>query len=147
MHVGIHSSVAGWSAGGIGCVIWAKRNGCPARAGPPASGSPRDAHALNLPGPRFRPLAHDLNIVRYVRRPPHIEFWRVLHGQWDIPQKRREFYSFLTQLSAKILNTGKSAFEIVLQIDDGLEAYSNPQQGFGDSRCGTLLGRNAAVRR
>ncbi len=51
----------------------------------PASGSPRYAHELNLPGLRFWPLAHYPYLVFYVERTEHIDVWRVLHGQRDIP--------------------------------------------------------------
>lgn len=51
----------------------------------PAAGSPRYAHELNLPGLRAWPLAHYPYLVFYVERPDHIDVWRVLHGQRDIP--------------------------------------------------------------
>jgi len=51
----------------------------------PASGSPRYAHELNLPGLRFWPLARYPHLVYYIERPQHIDAWRVLHGQRDIP--------------------------------------------------------------
>lgn len=51
----------------------------------PATGSPRYAHALNLPGLRCWPLARYPHIVFYVERLQHIDVWRVLHGQADIP--------------------------------------------------------------
>ena len=47
----------------------------------PATGSPRYAHELNLPGLRFWPLANYPHLVFYVERPEHIDVWRVLHGQ------------------------------------------------------------------
>jgi toxin ParE1/3/4 len=50
----------------------------------PATGSPRYAHELNLPGLRLWPLAHYPHLVFYVERPEHIDVWRVLHGQSDI---------------------------------------------------------------
>ena len=56
----------------------------------PASGSPRYAHALNLPGLRFWPLARYPHLVFYVERPEHIDVWRVLHGQRDIPAWMQE---------------------------------------------------------
>jgi DNA polymerase-3 subunit epsilon len=43
------------------------------------------AHELNLSGLRFWPLARYPHLVFYVERPQHIEVWRVLHGQRDIP--------------------------------------------------------------
>ena len=51
----------------------------------PASGSPRYAHELNLPGLRSWPLKRYPYIVVYVERPDCIDVWRVLHGQRDIP--------------------------------------------------------------
>lgn len=52
----------------------------------PATGSPRYAHELNLPGLRFWPLSRYPHLVFYVERPDHIDVWRVLHGKQDIPQ-------------------------------------------------------------
>lgn len=51
----------------------------------PATGSPRYAHELNLPGLRAWPLTRYPHLVFYVERADHIEVWRVLHGQRDIP--------------------------------------------------------------
>ena len=51
----------------------------------PATGSPRYAHELNLPGLRAWPLKRYPHIVFYVERPDYIDVWRVLHGQRDIP--------------------------------------------------------------
>ena len=51
----------------------------------PASGSPRYAHELNLPGLRFWPLARYPHLVFYTEHSDHIDVWRVLHGQRDIP--------------------------------------------------------------
>lgn len=50
----------------------------------PATGSPRSAHELNLPGLRFWSLARYPHLVFYVERSEHIDVWRVLHGQRDI---------------------------------------------------------------
>lgn len=55
------------------------------RARNPATGSLRYAYALNLPGLRFWPLTHYPHLVCYVEQPDHIDVWRVLHGQRDIP--------------------------------------------------------------
>lgn len=52
----------------------------------PATGSPRYAHELNLPGLRFWPLTRYTHLVFYVKRPDHIDVWRVLHGTQDIPK-------------------------------------------------------------
>ena len=51
----------------------------------PATGSSRYAHELNLPGLRFWPLARYPHLVFYIERKDHIDVWRVLHGQRDIP--------------------------------------------------------------
>lgn len=51
----------------------------------PATGSPRYAHELNLAGLRSWPLTPYPYLVFYVERPDHIDVWRVLHGQRDIP--------------------------------------------------------------
>jgi len=56
----------------------------------PATGSPRYAHELNLPRLRCWPLARDPHLVFYVERPDHIDVWRVLHGQLEIPAWMRE---------------------------------------------------------
>jgi toxin ParE1/3/4 len=51
----------------------------------PATGSPRYAHELDLPGLRSWPLKRYPHIVFYVERSDHVDVWRVLHGQRDIP--------------------------------------------------------------
>lgn len=51
----------------------------------PATGSPRYAHELDLPGLRFWSLTHYPHLVFYIERPDHIDVWRVLHGKRDIP--------------------------------------------------------------
>lgn len=51
----------------------------------PATGSPRYAHELNLPGLRAWPLTRYQHLVFYVEHPGHVDVWRVLHGQRDIP--------------------------------------------------------------
>jgi toxin ParE1/3/4 len=56
----------------------------------PATGSPRYAHELNLPGLRAWPLTRYPHLVFYVERPDHIDVWRVLHGQRDIPAWMQE---------------------------------------------------------
>lgn len=56
----------------------------------PASGSPRYAHELNLPDLRFWPLKRYPYLVFYVERDDHIDVWRILHGQRDIPAWMRE---------------------------------------------------------
>lgn len=56
----------------------------------PASGSPRYAHELNLPGLRFWLLRRFPYLVFYIERDDHLDVWRVLHGQRDIPVWMRE---------------------------------------------------------
>lgn len=51
----------------------------------PATGSPRYAHALNLPGLRHWGLSKYPYLVFYVKGPDHIDVWRVLHAECDIP--------------------------------------------------------------
>jgi toxin ParE1/3/4 len=56
----------------------------------PASGSPRYAQELNLPGLRAWPLDRFPYLVFYVERQDHVDLWRVLHGRRDIPDWLRE---------------------------------------------------------
>jgi toxin ParE1/3/4 len=51
----------------------------------PASGSPRYAHELNIPGLRFWPLTRFPYLVFYFEHDDHVDVWRVLQGQRDIP--------------------------------------------------------------
>lgn len=50
-----------------------------------ASGSPRYAHELDLPGLRTWSLQRYPHLVFYVEHDDHIDVWRVLHGMRDIP--------------------------------------------------------------
>jgi toxin ParE1/3/4 len=56
----------------------------------PATGSPRCAHELNLPGLRSWPLTRYPHIVFYLERPDHIDVWRLLHGKQNIPAWMQE---------------------------------------------------------
>lgn len=56
----------------------------------PATGSPRYAHELNLQGLRAWLLSRYPHFVFYVERPDHIDVWRVLYGQRDIPAWMQE---------------------------------------------------------
>ena len=56
----------------------------------PATGSPRYAHELDLPGLRSWPLKRYPYLVFYVERDDHLDIWRVLHGERDIPVRMRE---------------------------------------------------------
>ena len=51
----------------------------------PASGSPRYAHELNLPGLRLWPLTRFPYLVFYFERDDCVDVWRVLDGQRDVP--------------------------------------------------------------
>ncbi len=51
----------------------------------PATGSPRYGHELDLPGLRAWKLSPYPYLVFYVETPDHIDVWRVLHAQCDIP--------------------------------------------------------------
>ena len=51
----------------------------------PALGSPRYAHQLGLADMRFWSLGRYPCLVFYVEREEHIDVWRVLHEQRDIP--------------------------------------------------------------
>ena len=56
----------------------------------PATGSPRYGHDLQLPGLRSWPLTRYPHLIFYVERADHIDVWRVLHGQRDIPAWMQE---------------------------------------------------------
>jgi toxin ParE1/3/4 len=51
----------------------------------PAIGSPRYAHELELPGLRSRKIARFPYLIFYLERDDHIDVWRIIHGQRDIP--------------------------------------------------------------
>jgi toxin ParE1/3/4 len=57
----------------------------------PAAGSPRYAHELALPGLRCHRLKRFPYLVFYVERGEHIDIWRVLHAQRDIPGSMQEY--------------------------------------------------------
>jgi toxin ParE1/3/4 len=56
----------------------------------PATGSPRYAHELSLPGLRSWPLSRYPYLVFYLEQPDHIDVWRVLHQERDIPAWMRK---------------------------------------------------------
>ena len=56
----------------------------------PGTGSPRYAHELNLPHLRVWSLKRFPYLVFYMERPDHIDVWRVLHKQRDIPNWLQE---------------------------------------------------------
>ena len=51
----------------------------------PGTGSQRYGHELNLPGLRSWPLKRYPYLIFYVERIDHIDVWRVLHAQRNIP--------------------------------------------------------------
>jgi toxin ParE1/3/4 len=51
----------------------------------PASGSPPYAHALDLPGLRCWSSTRYPFLIFHVERDDHVDVWRVLHGERDIP--------------------------------------------------------------
>ncbi|MDA0236619.1 MAG: type II toxin-antitoxin system RelE/ParE family toxin [Proteobacteria bacterium] len=51
----------------------------------PGKGSPRSGHELDLPDLRSWRLSRYPYLVFYVERADHIDVWRVLHGERDIP--------------------------------------------------------------
>lgn len=53
----------------------------------PASGSPRYALELNLPGLRSWRLSPHPYLVFYLERAGYIDVWRVLHARRDIPER------------------------------------------------------------
>jgi len=56
----------------------------------PGSGSPHWGHDLNLPGLRSHRLKRFPYIVFYLDRDDHVDVWRVLHAQRDIPSWMQE---------------------------------------------------------
>ena len=56
----------------------------------PASGSPRYAHELDIPGLRCLPVGKFPHLVFYVEGVAGTDVWRVLHGARDIPAWMRE---------------------------------------------------------
>ena len=55
----------------------------------PATGSPRHALELDIPGLRFRPVEKFPYLVFYVGRETEIDVWRAPHGTRDIPARMR----------------------------------------------------------
>lgn len=62
-------------------------------ARPPASGSLRYAHALNLPGLRYWQLRTYPYLVFYLERESFIDVWRVLNAKRDIPAWFQDMHS------------------------------------------------------
>lgn len=55
-----------------------------------ASGSPRYAHELNLPGIRYWSLKNYPYLIFYFDTSDCIDVWRVLHAERDIPSWMRD---------------------------------------------------------
>lgn len=56
----------------------------------PASGANRYANELGLPGLKVWPLRRYPYLVFYVDADSHIDVWRLLHAERDIPAWMRE---------------------------------------------------------
>lgn len=56
----------------------------------PRTGSSRYAHELDLPGLRMWLLKRYPFLVFYLEQPDHLDIWRVLHSQRDLPAWLRE---------------------------------------------------------
>lgn len=56
----------------------------------PATASTRYAHELDLPALRSWPMRRYPHLVFYVESDDHIDVWRVLHSQRDIPAWMKE---------------------------------------------------------
>ena len=56
----------------------------------PATGSPHNAHELNLPHLRVCSLKRYPYLVFYMEQPDHIDVWRLLHEHRDIPMSLQE---------------------------------------------------------
>jgi toxin ParE1/3/4 len=55
----------------------------------PGTGSPRYGEELDLPGLRHRPAGRFPYLIFYVDHASHVEIWRVVHAQRDIPAELR----------------------------------------------------------
>ena len=55
-----------------------------------ATGSARYAHELDVAGLRSWPLGRFPYLVFYVERADHVDVWRVLHAERNIPNWMRE---------------------------------------------------------
>lgn len=52
----------------------------------PETGSPRYAQELSLPGLRHWPVQNYPYVVFYVVGEEHVDIWRVLHAERDLPE-------------------------------------------------------------
>jgi len=65
--------------------IDALENAYRAIAAHPATGSPRYAFELNLPGLRTWPIKRFPYLIFYIELGQHVDVWRILHAQRHIP--------------------------------------------------------------
>ncbi len=56
----------------------------------PATGSPLYGYELGIPGLRRQRLKRYPYLIFYIERDDHIDVWRVLHAQRDIPSRLQE---------------------------------------------------------
>ncbi len=91
-----------------------------------ASGSPRYSHELNLPGMRCWPLTHYPHLVFYVDRADHIDVWRVLHGERDIP-------SWLQEAGNRTFGSIDLLERVVISATDAIRPNSIIAERFTDS--------------
>lgn len=66
------------------------QDGLRAIAEHPGTGSPRYAHELDLPGLRSRKVSRYPYLIFYLEQADHIDVWRVLLAQRDIPAGLQE---------------------------------------------------------
>ena len=55
----------------------------------PSAGANRDAHELDLPGLRCWKVARYPYLVFFMELEGHVEVWRILHSQRDLPASLR----------------------------------------------------------
>ena len=53
----------------------------------PGGSSPRWGHDLNLPGLRSQKLKRYPYLVFFIERANHVDVWRILHAERDIPSR------------------------------------------------------------
>ena len=71
-------------------LIDALERACDHLARHPATGSSRHAHELDLPGLRSWPLRGYPYLVFYMERDDHVDVWRLLPAQRDVPAWLRD---------------------------------------------------------
>ena len=75
------------TAAGMASALGKLKNAISAHA---ASGSPRYANLLDLPGLRHRKLGRYAYLVFYVERDTYIDVWQILHARMDILHRLRD---------------------------------------------------------